>query len=81
MKFRAGKMKQPGSVLLPVLAAQQVELIGVRVEHLRALDALAKYHDDPFDHLILAQAQAEGAALMTSDNNMRLYGVPCIDTD
>jgi PIN domain nuclease of toxin-antitoxin system len=81
MKFRAGKMKQPGSALLPFLAEQQVELIEVRLEHLRVLDSLAKYHDDPFDHLILAQAKAEGAVLMTSDDNMRLYGVPCIDTD
>ena len=81
MKFRVGKLKQPGSALLSVLAEQQIELIGVRAEHLRALDALAMHHGDPFDHLILAQAKAEGATLMTSDDAMRAYGVPCIDTD
>ncbi len=38
-------------------------------------------HTDPYDHLILAQAKAEGATVMTSDVRLMLYGIPCIDTD
>ncbi len=81
MKFRAGKLKQPGSALLSRLAEQQVELLDLRVEHLCALDDIAQFHDDPFDHLILAQAKVEKATLLTSDDKMRAYGVPCMDTD
>lgn len=81
IKHRAGKLGQSGTRLLPRLAEQQIELLDVRVSHLLALDDLGWHHGDPYDHLILAQAKAEGAALMTSDDNMRLYGVPCIDTD
>ncbi|MGH6785748.1 MAG: PIN domain-containing protein [Novosphingobium sp.] len=32
-------------------------------------------HKDPFDHLILAQAKAENATLVTGDRRMLGYGL------
>jgi PIN domain nuclease of toxin-antitoxin system len=32
-------------------------------------------HRDPFDRMLVAQAQAEGLILMTSDTNIGLYNV------
>ncbi len=81
MKHRSAKMRQSGSSLLPILAGQQIELLGVRSAHICAIDDLLMMHSDPFDHLILAQAKVEGATLMTSDVQMTRYGVPCIGTD
>ena len=81
IKHRAGKLPLPGSAYVPILADQKVELLDLRASHLRALDDIGFHHSDPYDHLILAQAKAEGAVLMTSDQNMPLYGIPCIDTD
>ena len=46
---------------------------------IRALDTLAFHHGDPFDHLILAQAERERLMVVTSDRQMALYGVPCIE--
>jgi PIN domain nuclease of toxin-antitoxin system len=42
------------------------------------LEALPVLHRDPFDHLILAQAQVERARILTADEIMARYGVPCI---
>lgn len=81
VKHRSGKWPLPGTTYLPFIAEQRIELIDLRLPHLHALDTLAMHHTDPYDHLILAQAKAEGAVLMTSDDIMRLYGVPCFDTD
>ena len=44
----------------------------------RILEALPPLHRDPFDHLIIAQAQAEGAPIMTDDAIIPHYGVACI---
>ena len=81
LKHRVGKFNRSGTALLPIISEQKIDLIDLCLPHLRALDCLGMYHADPYDHLILAQAKAEGATLMTSDDKMRLYGVPCIDTD
>lgn len=37
---------------------------------------LADHHRDPFDRLLIAQAQSEGAALWTVDRALVLYGTP-----
>ena len=35
-------------------------------------------HRDPFDPILIAQAQAEGMKLLTHDENMARYGASCI---
>ena len=36
------------------------------------------HHRDPFDRLLVAQAQAIGASLVTADEAMRPYDVPIL---
>ncbi len=36
---------------------------------------LPMHHRDPFDRLLIAQAQAEGLILMTRDRHIRRYGI------
>lgn len=50
-------------------------ILGVPVEHVHALRvaALPAHHRDPFDRLLIAQAQVEGTPLMTVDAQFRLY--------
>lgn len=81
VKHRSGKWPLSGSAYLPFIADEQIELIDLRLSHLRSLDDLGMFHNDPYDHLILAQAKAEQAILMTSDERMTHYGVPWIGTD
>lgn len=79
IKRRIGKMEESGCDLLEWLEGQaEIEILPLRASDLRILEALPLIHRDPFDHLILAQAQAQGAVIMTADAAMPRYGVPCI---
>jgi PIN domain nuclease of toxin-antitoxin system len=45
-------------------------------EHVMIAGALASPHRDPFDRLLIAQAQVEGATLLTSDTVVARYPGP-----
>src|SRR3989337_239583 len=45
-------------------------------EHAVATVALPPIHKDPFDRMLLAQAQVEGFTLLTSDATVARYGEP-----
>jgi PIN domain nuclease of toxin-antitoxin system len=46
----------------------------VTAEHTAAVEHLPDVHRDPFDRLLVAQAVAEGAVLLTSDDRLTEYG-------
>jgi len=50
-------------------------VLSVRAGHVSALHGLPELHKDPFDRILVAQAQAEGLALVTSDDLVRRYAV------
>ncbi len=78
MKRRVGKHPQPGASYAEFLATEGIGLLPVTAEHIGAVESLAFHHRDPFDHLILAQAIVERAAVMTGDAAMINYGVRCL---
>jgi PIN domain nuclease of toxin-antitoxin system len=78
VKYRVGKLAERGSELWAELDAEALQPLLISRAHLLALEELPRHHGDPFDHLLLAQAKVEGAALVTADRTMTLYGVPCI---
>jgi PIN domain nuclease of toxin-antitoxin system len=45
-------------------------------EHVVAIDNLPAIHKDPFDRILVAQAQAEGITLLTADPTMAKYPGP-----
>ena len=55
------------------LTAARVLLI--RASHITALAALPLLHKDPFDRILIAQAKAEGLALVTNDGPISEYPV------
>jgi PIN domain nuclease of toxin-antitoxin system len=55
-----------------------VEVLPVRVAHVDQLDALAEWHRDPFDRMLIAQALAEGHTVVTRDSAFGLYGVKVV---
>ncbi len=77
VKWRVGKHPLSGSIYAEFVEQQGLNLITVTGEHIMSLESLAMHHKDPFDHLILAQAKVEKAAIITSDREMTLYGVQC----
>ena len=69
-KFRLGKF--PDAALLVdnptrILAALEIEVISVSVEHARLGGLLPHSHKDPFDRMLAAQALLEGLALVSAD--------------
>ena len=81
IKVALGKLELQVSydALFPgVLEANGFELLPTSMEHYRALLPLPRYHNDPFDRFILAQAHVEGLTIITCDFNFPAYGVPLL---
>ena len=69
-----------GRLLLPadyldVLADEGIDLLGIEVAHARAVRDLPPLHRDPFDRMLVAQAQVEGLTLVTRDPQVSQYDV------
>ena len=80
IKARTGKIEMTGSELWHRATEERFLPLGIEAAHIEALESLPRVHrhGDPFDHLLLAQAKAEGAAIITNDAKMAEYGIPCI---
>jgi PIN domain nuclease of toxin-antitoxin system len=50
-------------------------MLPIRASHVTALEALSDLHRDPFDRILIAQAIAEGLALVTNDSKIAKYPV------
>jgi PIN domain nuclease of toxin-antitoxin system len=80
IKKALGKLDVPGTLRL----AQELERDGfmelsISVAHAEAVRALPKVHGDPFDRMLVAQAQVEGLAIVTADDAIARYAVAVID--
>ena len=70
IKFRAGKWAGAGPILENLdeaLTSKRLAKLPISLDHARRAGLLAWQHRDPFDRMLAAQAQAEGAALVTGD--------------
>ena len=50
----------------------------MRGAHCEVAAARPRYHKDPFDRLLIAQARVEGLILVTHDEAMTSYDVPLL---
>lgn len=58
------------------LAAWDVRWLQIGLEHCRAVRALPwRAHRDPFDRMLIAQAQVEGLSLLSIDREFEGYDV------
>lgn len=55
--------------------AEGFDLLPVTAHHAWAQTALPLHHRDPFDRMLVAQAQAEGMTLVTADATLSEYDV------
>lgn len=53
----------------------QIQVLSCNLEHVLALDSLPFHHKDPFDRLLIAQANVENAILLSKDHIMSKYQV------
>jgi len=77
VKMAVGKLEAPDD-LLELLGAHGFETLPIHPEHAYATRHLPLLHRDPFDRLIVAQAQAEGVPVVTGDPVFAAYGVEVI---
>ncbi len=61
-----------------VLDANDFTLLPPMLGHYRALISLPPHHGDPFDRLIIAQAQVEGLTVVTCDPHFATYDIPVL---
>lgn len=80
IKSSLGRLTLPAAATEYIAGKVQAGLIVLPVDwsHAAAVEGLPHHHDDPFDRLIIAQAQAEGLSLVTRDALFRDYGVRVI---
>jgi PIN domain nuclease of toxin-antitoxin system len=60
------------------LAGAGMEELPITFQHARAAGLLPRHHGDPFDRMLVAQAQLEGLTLVTTDARLAAYGVPIL---
>ncbi|MCA1654721.1 MAG: type II toxin-antitoxin system VapC family toxin [Sphingomicrobium sp.] len=78
IKSRIGKLNANVGMTERQRVHEGFDLLDVRVPHLEALAALPHHHRDPFDHLLIAQAQVEGLTFVTADRHASLYPVDVV---
>jgi PIN domain nuclease of toxin-antitoxin system len=78
VKAAIGKLEVPGDVQAHVLGAG-LRVLGLSPEHGLAVAHLPLHHRDPFDRLLVVQAQQEGLTLVTADERLRAYDVAVLD--
>lgn len=57
------------------LAAARFDALPITIEHSLEAGALPRHHGDPFDRMLIAQAQLEGLTIVTRDPRFALYDV------
>lgn len=77
VKVRKKKLVIPDR-LLEVLAASDVQVLPITAEHAMHVATLPDLHADPFDLLIVAQAQVENLTLVTVDRDIKRFDVQTI---
>ncbi|MEO9337323.1 type II toxin-antitoxin system VapC family toxin [Mesorhizobium sp. SB112] len=74
IKSATGKLSMPDK-LLETIEASDVELLPILPRHVLQTTSLPRHHGDPFDRLLIAQAQLEELTLVTADGHFSNYDV------
>jgi PIN domain nuclease of toxin-antitoxin system len=77
IKQASRKLDVPDS-LLATLAEEELTEIAISSAHALLASALPSHHRDPFDRMLIAQAQGEGLTLVTNDACIAAYDVPLL---
>jgi PIN domain nuclease of toxin-antitoxin system len=81
IKSQLGKLKL-NLPLAELIENQQrindVQVLPTKLEHILELDNLPLHHKDPFDRLLIAQANIENSVLLSKDRAFSAYSVQVI---
>ena len=68
----------PDSFIVSRVTRLRLEPLPVEISHALRAGGLPQLHRDPFDRILVAQAQVEGIPILTSDANIARYDVEVI---
>lgn len=77
-KFRLGKLPGAAAIVADYAAAirgMQAQRLAIRDNHALRAGSLRQAHRDPFDRLLVAQAEIEELVLVSKDRALRQFGV------
>lgn len=78
IKVAVGKLdlpEPPERYIVARLVANRIDALPIQPLHAIRAAALPMHHRDPFDRMLVAQAQIEGLELMTRDDDVLRYEV------
>lgn len=81
VKYALGKLplpEPPEEFVLKRLVRDRIDALPVEHRHALRVAALPFHHRDPFDRLLVAQAQLENLRLLTVDRQLQAYDVEIV---
>jgi len=81
IKTGLGKLELPAPVdeyVTSRMAEHGVRSLSIEQAHALRVASLPPHHRDPFDRILIAQAQVENLPLLTSDRTLRAYDLKVI---
>ena len=79
IKRGIGKLKAPKGDYLQELELHRFTPLDITTEHALAVEELPLHHKDPFDRILIVQAQVEKLTLVTRDEKIKTYAVSLIE--
>ena len=81
IKYQTGRLELSSepSLWVPLRVERHYLIeLPIKIGHILRGGSLPLHHRDPFDRLLVAQAQIEGLTLVTADARLNAYDVPLV---
>jgi PIN domain nuclease of toxin-antitoxin system len=81
IKFNTGKLplpEPPTQFIQSCLSVNRFESLAIDLPHVLQINTLPNHHKDPFDRILIAQAQVENIPILTVDRMIIEYPVQTI---
>lgn len=76
IKHALGRLVFPVDQFEEILQRMGFDALPIQIAHAIAAGKLPRHHDDPFDRMLIAQAQTDGLTLVSADRTFVRYDVP-----
>jgi len=78
IKKSLGKLSAPGD-MDAIVDDEHFDKLPITLFHGEQAGMLPGHHRDPFDRMLIAQAQSEGLVIVTNDEKITRYGIRTMD--
>ena len=75
IKVQCGKLRMSVGAFDAHIGMQRFERLSITRRHVLAVTNLPRHHNDPFDHMIIAQAMVEQIPVLTADQQFGAYPI------